>query len=152
ESADDGKLFFLEMLDKFCKTLAEELSGSQAEIELPQGLYLQHPPQYIPSPKQPEADPHKLTEARHLFQIGERCRREGDLDLPVNCNKEAELLCPKRPSARLAAERLRQIKQARAAKTGAGEEQEPPANPPSSAMPPARSEADPVKHEEARAS
>lgn len=62
-----------------------------------------------PAESKPEIDLRKLAEARRLFRIGERCRRDGDLDMAVSCYQETELLYPDCVYARLAAERLRQL-------------------------------------------
>jgi hypothetical protein len=69
--------------------------------------------------------------ARNLYQIGERCREAGDLDMAANCYEEAGRLCP--ALAKQARARLRQVQALRAAKTSpdTGEEaQEPPTLPP----------------------
>ncbi|MCI0464026.1 MAG: hypothetical protein L0Z62_44395, partial [Gemmataceae bacterium] len=69
--------------------------------------------------------------ARQLYQIGERCRQAGDLDMAANCYEEAGRLCP--ALARQAQAGLRKVQALRAAKASpdTGEEaQELPALPP----------------------
>jgi hypothetical protein len=48
-------------------------------------------------------------DARTMFVIGERCRRQGDVDMACNCYREAQLMAPDSSYGRLALKRLRQI-------------------------------------------
>jgi hypothetical protein len=50
--------------------------------------------------------------ARQIYLIGERCRRQGDVDMATNCYQEARLLCPESDYARKAGRRLRELKAA----------------------------------------
>jgi hypothetical protein len=73
------------------------------------------------------ADP-RLAGARRLYRIGERCRREGDFDMAVNCYNETHLLAPNSVYGRKAQERLKKIQAPHAADpvSGDAETQEPP--------------------------
>jgi hypothetical protein len=64
--------------------------------------------------------------ARKLYRIGERCRREGDLDMAVNCYYETHLLSPNSTYGRKAQERLKEIQTRRATDPGDAEGQELP--------------------------
>jgi hypothetical protein len=70
----------------------------------------------------------RLSGARRLYLIGERCRRTGDLDMAVNCYHEVKLLSPHSAYARKARRRLHEIDVQRTAHPAAGdaEEQEVP--------------------------
>jgi len=74
-----------------------------------------------------DKDP-RLAAARRLYLIGERCRREGDLDMAVNCYHETHLLCPASGYGRKARQKLKQVEARRAAvpAPAEAEEQEPP--------------------------
>ncbi len=64
--------------------------------------------------------------ARHVFQVGERCRSQGNLDMARTCYEEAHLLSPTSRPGRLAIQRLHELEQDR----GGAEEQEEPPLPP----------------------
>jgi hypothetical protein len=75
-----------------------------------------------PPPAAEDASP-EANDARAMYQIGERCRRRGDLAMACNCYREAQLMAPDSTYGRQASKRLRQIQAGR--QTDA-EEQEPP--------------------------
>jgi hypothetical protein len=54
-------------------------------------------------------DPHWLAQARHLYEIGEQCRKCGDLDMARNCYQEVQLLAPQSSYAKTAAERMEEL-------------------------------------------
>src|SRR5262245_26471245 len=54
-------------------------------------------------------DPHWLAQAKHLYQIGEQCRKCGDLDMARNCYQEVQLLAPQSSYAKKAAERTAEL-------------------------------------------
>lgn len=70
----------------------------------------------------------RLSGARRLYLIGERCRRTGDFDMAVNCYYEVDQLSPHSSYARKARQRLHQIDAQRttAPPSGDTEEQEVP--------------------------
>jgi len=74
-----------------------------------------------------DVDP-RLAGARRLYLIGERCRRQGDLDMAVNCYHETHLLCPLSSYGRKASQRLMEIEARRVTEPvlGDAEEQETP--------------------------
>jgi hypothetical protein len=51
-------------------------------------------------------DPHWLEQAKHLYQIGVRCRESGDLAMARSCFLEVQLLCPRSSFCRLARKQL----------------------------------------------
>jgi hypothetical protein len=51
----------------------------------------------------------KQQEARALFDIGEECRKKGDLDMARTCYEEAHLLAPQTDFGRLAIQRLAEM-------------------------------------------
>jgi hypothetical protein len=80
------------------------------------------------TPEQDLSDADHLDSARRLFQVGERCQRDGDLDMARNCYDEARLICPGSRCGRLAARRIVQIDGLRSAEESCEppEEQAPP--------------------------
>jgi tetratricopeptide (TPR) repeat protein len=54
-------------------------------------------------------DARRQGEAGRLFRVGERCLRDGDFLMAINCFEETVLLCPRSSFARLATSRLRQL-------------------------------------------
>jgi hypothetical protein len=62
-------------------------------------------------------------EARRMFQIAERCRRDGDLDMAYGCYRETMLICPGCRYAQDACRRARQIEDERAREELADPEQ-----------------------------
>jgi hypothetical protein len=84
------------------------------------------PPQETPA----RTEPGKLSAAWKLYQIGERCRRHGELDMAVNCFDEVRLLCPHHPLAELAGWRTDAVRAKRAAaeESEDGSTPEPPHN------------------------
>ena len=74
----------------------------------------------------------RYAEARHIFQLGESCRRQGDLDKARTCYEEAHLLSPTSRFGRLAMQRLHELEQLR----DAGETQEEPRRAPTHDEPP----------------
>src|ERR1700757_1228032 len=58
---------------------------------------------------EPSAQDARISGARRLYLIGERCRREGDLDMAINCYHEVGLLTPHNVYGRKARRRLHEI-------------------------------------------
>ena len=79
------------------------------------------------------ADAPRLMEARHLFEVAERCRRKGDVAKARTCYEEVHLMCPTSRYGRLAIDRLQELEQA---SIDATEEQDAPPALPSEAEPP----------------
>jgi tetratricopeptide (TPR) repeat protein len=55
----------------------------------------------------------RLESARQLYQIGERCRKSGDLDMALNCYREVRQLAPGSALARRAEQHLGEIEKQR---------------------------------------
>jgi hypothetical protein len=89
---------------------------------------------FQPQPANPTQPANRYQEARHIFEIGERCRRQGDLDKARTCYEEAHLLSPTSHYGRLAMQRLHEMEQSQ---RGSSEEQEePPLRTPTTEEPP----------------
>jgi len=118
------------------EAVAPQAGGEEVEIVDQNQINAPRQPEQIPimpieviraKPVATDADP-QLIGARRLYLIGERCRREGDYDMAVNCYNETRLLSPKSPYAHKAGQRLREIEARRATEPTLtdAEEQEAP--------------------------
>jgi hypothetical protein len=74
---------------------------------------------------QGQSDSGNLAAARTMFQIGERCQRNGDLDMARNCYDETRQMAPHSRYGRLAARRITQIDALRSAEEASDETGEP---------------------------
>ena len=79
------------------------------------------------------ADAPRLMEARHLYEVAERCRRKGDLAKARTCFEEVHLMCPTSEYGRRAIDRLRELEQVSA---DTAEEQDAPPRAPTEVEPP----------------
>jgi hypothetical protein len=58
-----------------------------------------------------ETDMARLSEAKAMYYVGERCRRGGDLDMAYRCYEDAYRICPQCRHAKKAQQRMRQVKE-----------------------------------------
>jgi hypothetical protein len=58
-----------------------------------------------------ETDMARLSEAKAMFYVGERCRRGGDLDMACRCYENAYRLCPQCRHGKKALQRMRRVKE-----------------------------------------
>ncbi|HMF19965.1 MAG TPA: tetratricopeptide repeat protein [Gemmataceae bacterium] len=120
---------FLEILGK----IMEDMASNQAEeAEAPESEVLEVMPKEVQTP---EEQPDQLSlsprqsRARHLYRIGERCRRQGDLDMARNCYEEVCRIAPKSSYGIFASARLVRMNgqaQREPSARDAGEAQETP--------------------------
>lgn len=82
-----------------------------------------------PLPVQPTADntDSREAQARRLFQIAERCRRNGDLEMARTCYEETHLISPASRCGQLAMQRLRDLERYQNGDGAAEESDAPPA-------------------------
>lgn len=115
---------FIEMVGEILQALAgnqaEEAEANESEVleVLPKEAQAQEPEKLSLSPRH--------AQAKHLYRIGERCRRRGDMDMARNCYQEVCRLTPKSPYGLLAAGQLLRMQGQTIQQTGASEAQEPP--------------------------
>src|SRR5262249_18985700 len=58
-----------------------------------------------------ETDMARLTEAKAMYYIGERCRRGGDLAMAYRCYEDAYRICPQCRHGKKALQRMRRVKE-----------------------------------------
>src|SRR5262249_7034559 len=58
-----------------------------------------------------ETDLARLSEAKAMYYVGERCRRGGDLDMAYRCYEDAHHICPQCRHAKKALQRMRWVKE-----------------------------------------
>src|SRR5438874_9752948 len=75
-----------------------------------------------------ETDLARLSEAKAMYYVGERCRRGGDLDMAYRCYEEAHRACPQCRHAKKALQRMRRIDEDRQTNARIRERQDPPAS------------------------
>jgi hypothetical protein len=119
----------LEILSK----IAEAMAGDQAEeAEAPESEVLEVMPREVQTteeqPDQQSLSP-RQSRVRHLYRIGERCRRQGDLDMARNCYEEVCRIAPQSSYGILASAQLARMNgqaQREPSAREAGEAQEEP--------------------------
>jgi hypothetical protein len=58
-----------------------------------------------------ETDLARLSEAKAMYYVGERCRRGGDLDMAYRCYEDAYRICPQCRHAKKSLQRMRRVKE-----------------------------------------
>ena len=87
------------------------------------------PPRECLVQNEPDRTTLQENQARTLFEIAERCLRNGDFDKARTCYEETHVLAPETPFGRQAIQRLVDIDNARINDVGASAEEQEPRSP-----------------------